>query len=254
MTLQQIPVGDAAYLLGLWREGRDEQGGISALEQPLPVDEQVVSRLNSACEAVVALKRAHEGTGLTSAKFDGEAAVTFHRNLAPLPASVEGNYGFWRWVALAKFYEVIEWRHPREGGAHPQNYGVGRIVAPESTGELASATSQRSNIYPWRLWMRGSLVYEPDERDPYALARRGTVDFWESGLIRVRYSSCRPLARAFVRYQWPDDSGNGRLSLDGTRTLYKRLRRLQATMAFELLDDDEAYALLEDLGDALERA
>ena len=33
--------------------------------------------------------------------------------------------------------------------------------------------------------------------------------------------------------------------------LYKRLQRLQATMAFELLDDDEAYSLIEDLGSTL---
>lgn len=234
MSYKTISANDAQELLQLWQARREMP--IEEFEYPQGDGDSAVN------DAIASLKRLHEQSASRSdwAAFDGEAAVAFHQAVAPLPPSIEGNPGFWRWVAL-QLFNVIEWRHARPEGAHPHNYGLG---------------SRMSN-YPIRLWLRAALSYDDQSTDPYELTRRGAVDFWESGIIRPRYSSCRPLVRSFVRYQYPELSSRGTLHLthsNGIRSLYKRLKRLHATMALELLNDDDAHSLVDELGSGLQRA
>ena len=108
--------------------------------------------------------------------------------------------------------------------------------------------------YPLRLWLRASLSYDEQADDPYELTRKGTIDFWESGILRPRYSSCRTLVKGFIRYQYPDNAPRGYLhptDPQGVRMLYKRIKRMHTTLALELLDEEEAYELLKDLGSDL---
>ena len=57
------------------------------------------------------------------------------------------------------------------------------------------------------------------------------------------------LARLMTRFQYPDrDSGKGTLHLThqhGVRMLYKRLKRMHSTVAFEYLKDSELLDMLE---------
>ena len=237
MAFKGISANDAHYLLSRWQAGEEE--ALDAYEVALDnVDSAASEKTGHAIRDVKDLYEQSRDSN-DRAGFDREAAVAFHSAIAPLPPSIEGDPGFWRWVALQMFH-VIEWRHSRPDGAHPHNYGLG----------------SRTSNYPRRLWFRAALSYD-EAADPYELVRRGPVDFWESGIIRPRYSSCRALVRAFVRWQYPEPSSMGSLHLthaDGIRLLYKQLKRLHSTMALELLDDNEAYSLLDDLGSDLRRA
>lgn len=165
-------------------------------------------------------------------QFDSYACGPIHRILA-LPPNLAASDGFWRWLAVEKFEEVVEARHTTQNGpAHLGNYGI-------------DARVERNRIA--LLWFRADLLYQADVDDPYHLASRPLhTDFVESGLIRPRYGWCRILARAMVRFQYRDP-GSNRVYLhnDGIRELYKRLRRLHTTTAFEFLPEEELVSILE---------
>ena len=167
--------------------------------------------------------------------FDKTACKILHQELDITP-NLAASDGFWRWLAVEKFYDVVEARHSRRTPvARLMNFGID-----------GPPTSNRLRI----LWLRADIVYDAFEEDPYHLATRlSPTDFWESGIIRHRYGWSRNLARLMTRFQYPDpDSGVGRLHLtneNGIRMLYKRLKRMHSTTAFECLEDSELLDILE---------
>ncbi len=236
-----LSAGDAHYLLSCWQHDQEEEADIYGRE--LSSISPAESVLDEAIDAIDALRSADSYKRLRNlASFDCEAAVLLHYKVQELPPAIESNTEFWYWLAIFKFFEIIEWRHARKDeGAHPNNYGLG----------------SRMGNYPLRLWLRASLSYDENAGDPYALTRKGTIDFWESGILRPRYSSCRALVKSFIRYQYPDNAPRGYLhptDPQGVRMLYKRIKRMHTTLALELLDENETYELLEDLGADLMRA
>ena len=186
------------------------------------------------------------GKPIDAFEFDKYACVILHRTLV-LPAHLAASDGFWRWLAVEKFAELIEARHAyRDNPARLRNYGID-----------ARSDSNRITI----LWLRADILYDVDADDPYRIASRPMhADFVESGIIRPRYAWCRNLARAFVRFQYRDPcSRKPFLSIanndpNGVRMLYKRLRRLHSTTAFEFLNDDEMDKILHDSSRKLNRA
>ncbi len=177
-------------------------------------------------------------------KFDRAACRIIHQQLN-LPLNLAAVDGFWRWLAVDKFYEIIESGHNRTS----EHAGLGNF------GIDSSADYGRLKI----LWLRADIVYDAEHDDPYHLSDRlSPTDFWESGIIRHQYGWAPNLARALVSFQYPDpDSGKGILHLtheNGIRTLYKRLRQMHTTVAFEYLDDTQLADLLARLSDRLERA
>ena len=237
MDFKAISANDAQRLLRLW-----QTESIEKYEYAVgPANARAAASVGNAIKVLRDLHGRSQGRSDWAA-FDGEAAVAFHSAIGSLPSAIEKDRGFWIWTAL-QLFNVIEWRHARPEGAHRYNYGLGA----------------RTSNYPMRLWLRASSSYDDLAADPYELTRRGTVDFWESGIIRHRYSSCRALVRAFVRYQYPAPSGRARLHPthpDGLRSLYRILRREYAKdkIAIRSLDDAGAYALLHRLGSQLRPA
>ena len=167
--------------------------------------------------------------------FDRTACKILHQELNLSP-SLAASDGFWRWLAVERFCDVIEARHSRRSSvARLMNFGID-----------GPPTSNRLRI----LWLRADIVHDVGKEDPYHLATRlSPTDFWESGIIRHRYGWSRNLARLLTRFQYPDpDSGRGTLHLtheNGIRMLYKRLKRMHSTIAFEYLDDSELLEILE---------
>lgn len=162
-------------------------------------------------------------------EFDSKACVLIHSTLN-LPPELSASGDLWRWLAIAKFSDLIEWRHGEGGEAREANFGGGSFW---------------DNLLT-RLWIRADVVFDPVRSNPYELARLGGGDFWRSHLIRIRYGSCRTLARTFVIRSYPHPAEPRKSSMTGkqVRELAKRLRRLQATVAFELLDESSADALI----------
>ena len=174
--------------------------------------------------------------------FDSSACVVVHRTLG-LPSNLIAADGFWRWLAVEKFRDIIEAR-TRNDVAHPRNYGID-----------ASVTDNRIAI----LWFRANMVYDADAVDPYHLAKQPAhTDFWESGIIRHRYAWSPSLARALLRFQYREaTSGQAYLHsthADGIRELYKRLRRLHSTISFEYLSDEVIREILVEKSVGLQRA
>ena len=166
--------------------------------------------------------------------FDRAACKILHQELRISP-NLAASDDFWRWLAVERFSEVIEARHSRRSSfAGVMIFG---IDGPPS--------SNRIRI----LWLRADIVYDAGDEDPYHLATRlSPTDFWESGIIRHRYGWSRNLAKIMTRFQYPDpDSGKGILHLtheNGIRMLYKRLKRMHSTIAFEYLKDSELLDIL----------
>lgn len=178
---------------------------------------------------------ADERSDVNDQLFDRAACKIVHQELNISP-NLAASDGFWRWLAVERFCDVIEARHSRRSPvARLMNFGID-----------GPPTSNRLRI----LWLRADIVYDACNEDPYHLATRlSPTDFWESGIIRHRYGWSRNLARLMTQFQYPDpDSGMGRLHLthqNGIRMLYKRLKRMHSTIAFEYLEDSELVDILE---------
>ena len=177
------------------------------------------------------LSRAEGGT------FESRAAPIVHERLS-LDRVVGGDHGFWRWLtfvgANGDLLELVDWRFSdaNEGHSTAVNYGLGSIWE----GMFA------------RLWLRGEIGFEPDAKDQYSIAKRGDMDIWRSHVIRQEYGNCPNLARALVRYQYPDKKPESRtLKNPEIRELAKRLRVRDACFAFELLDKKQLVDIIDEI-------
>lgn len=241
--MEGVSAGEAELFYNRWCEGEDyapktheigwgsRQDGRLALEPLRKTVAELVSEVD-------------DGSVPGPNEFDAIAAGRIHASL-PLPGYIASNSDFWRFIAISEMWKLVEWRHgsPEERSVSRASIGLG----------------DRWETMPLRLWMRADLVYCADTADPYTLSRRGGMDFWMSGLIRVVHSSSRPLARALVRFQYPREGafrGNQyrpqTLNISAVRTLYKRLRHFHAFTAFGVLSDDDADELIESLAEDLQ--
>ncbi len=187
-------------------------------------------------------KLLRHGKRLDVNSFDKDASVILHREL-DLPPDLIAHDGFWRWLAVEKFSEIVEARAHGES-ARLRNFGIDATVTANTIAIL---------------WFRADMVYDAQSSDPYRLASRPAhTDFWESGIIRHRYAWSRNLARSLVRFQYRDDSSAQAFlhstDQNGIRELYKRLRRLHSTISFEYLSGEEVWAILEEKSTDLKRA
>jgi hypothetical protein len=172
--------------------------------------------------------------------FDAEAAVLIHETLTNLPDIVAGDQGFWAWLSLKFFWQVINWRMKSgDEAALPANF---------------SCTSRREGLIE-RLWFRAELG-RVNGYDPYQFVRSvKDTDFWMSGIVRRSYACNRAFATAFVRYQYPAPEGRLHATDEqGVRMLYKRLRRIYATVALDVLSESDAGSLIAELGSGLKLA
>ena len=202
------------------------------------------SRADLVAEQLISMKDEllRIGRRLDVNSFDKDACVILHREL-DLPSDLVVHDGFWRWLAVEKFPEIVGAR-ARGESALLRNYGVD-----------ASITANTIAI----LWFRAHMVYDAASTDPYHLARQPAhTDFWESGIIRHRYAWSPNLARSLVTFQYRDPSSEQAFLHSthqyGVRELYKRLRRLHSTISFEYLSGEEIWALLGEKSTDLTRA
>ena len=178
-------------------------------------------------------------------RFDAHSAEQLHVALT-IPDELSGDDAFWRYLALAKSWELADWRHGGEDGEAPAAAHLG--------------LGEKWWCLPRRLWLRAELSIDPDSADPYELTRRGGADFWMSGVIRHLYSGARPLVRSLIRFQYPEPGDfvgteyrPHTLTLSGIRELYTRLRHFHAFIGIGALDDLSATRLIESLAENLPR-
>lgn len=194
-----------------------------------------VTMVAAARRELFEIKDRHPDGRTPGKEFDAAASVALHRYLK-IPPAMAADADFWRWLAFAEFAEIVDWRHPGKSGlSKPENYGIGTIW----------------NNLMARLWFRSEIAYLDTASDPYVLARKGDVDLWRSHILRVNPGSCRNYVRALIRFQYPDGK-TARLAVDEIREFAKRVRRLQATVALELLSEDDAFSFVERLAAAVQ--
>lgn len=170
-------------------------------------------------------------------RFEALAAPLVHSQLG-LDPSTATSREFWLWLTFGSpdggCADIVDWRFGSHHDIGPENYGI------VSRGQL------REGLFA-RLWLRGEIGYDPDSQDPYSLARRGDMDIWRSHVIREEYGRVRPLAAALIRYQCPDEAPDSRrLTNKVLRELAKRLRILDATIAYETLGSDELARIIDE--------
>lgn len=163
-------------------------------------------------------------------KFEAEACVLIHENLAG-NNDVYSDLDFWTFLSVVEFPDIVEWRHGVDGHhANIANYGIGN----------------RTENLVYRMWLRAELVALPAAEGKYDLAKRGDIDLWRSHMLRQNYANCRKLARALVRFQYPDaNPQKPTLKIEKIRELAKRLRRIYANVVFSFLDEARIASLIE---------
>lgn len=163
--------------------------------------------------------------------FEREAASLVHERLGLHPI-VAGDAGFWRWLTFSadgELAELVDWRYPSQdaGHARDQYFGFGQM---------------KEGMYAY-LWLCAQAVFDTTLEDPYELSRRGDVDIWQSHIVRIDFGSVPQLARAFIRFVFPDKETQF-LRREQYRQLAKEITRRNASMAFELLNDSESLELI----------
>lgn len=165
-------------------------------------------------------------------RLEADASVIVHSALRGYEEAITMDLDFWTYVAFAFFEPFISWRYNlRDGsieGSVIENFGG----------------KKKENLM-FRLWCRAELVFDPNSSDQYYIARRGSIDFWRSHVLRPLYANVRNFTRCFVLFQYPDPKKDGRLKIIQIRELAKRLSRLRSNVVLEILDDTEIGKLLE---------
>lgn len=171
-----------------------------------------------------------EDPSLTTDKepFEGEVAVAVFDFLHSLPVEVLDDPGFWRFLAVSRFWWFIRWR---ESG-------------PIESGNVGTYTDGRRNTeqIPLRLYLRVKAVADAGSPD-LAKDLEWCTDFWRSHVIRVRTGAAPALAAQFAAQQ----KGPGRLKTDPLRDYARRLNRLWTNVHFGLYGQEQAKAVIEEL-------
>ena len=228
-----LPNQSAERLLALEGDELDAAVAGAAIQkgQGGPLDTRVVDRL---VEALEDLRTSLGQLGGKKSKrwdeFEVPAAIIVHRAMLGTGPDVQGDPDFWRWLAVTKLRDVVNWRYVATEGMHAPlaNFGIGNNL---------------ENLV-YRLWLRGDIGYTPGAEDPYELARVGGRDFWRSHVFRQGYGNCRPLVHALLRLQSDNIPGYPRLTDGEVRELAKLLARLRTNVYYEVLSADDARDLV----------
>lgn len=232
MPYPSIRVAEARRYILAKRSGAEDQGPTVRIKPEgaeVPWDE-VVARV----AVVFAELRAEIGDigkgSRSGARFEAVAARRVH-GIMPENHPALADPEFWTWLVVLHFIDTVEWRYANPQRASDlKNYGIG--------------SASENLIY--RLWLRGELAFDETAADPYHLVELGDVDFWRSHLFRQSYANARRFARAFLRFQFPEElAGRPRLGIEAVRELAKRLRRLRTNLFVELMDEAAAMRVIE---------
>jgi hypothetical protein len=193
------------------------------------LDTAFVGSLRSGLESLQD-KFGNKRTDKENSAFEGQAAVLVHKAIPNEPLML-ADFDFWGWLAVVHLPHVVEWRYGSpENGSDLKNYGIGA----------------RGENFLYRLWLRAEISLDEGKAQRYHLTLRGQVDFWRSHIFRQGYASVPAMAKALIRFQYPEElNGQPRLKIAEIRALAPRMKRLRANLMYEFLDDAGCLRLLE---------
>ena len=199
--------------------------------------------LNQCCDLALTAR----DSSWSAAEFDGHCARLVHSTLG-LPSMVAGDPDFWRWLTFSQGghgADVVDLRYGGDRGkpswtvhdepARPVYYGLEDL----KKGMFA------------KLWICANTMFIGDSTDQYDGIEYQDVDLWDSHVIDVNFGSSAVMGRAFVKVvrdrSLPRGEASDSAAPVGFRDLAKEIRRRQATIVFEMFDDQTARQWVEDL-------
>lgn len=150
--------------------------------------------------------------------FEISACRPFRDFINTLPVEVMMDPGYWTYLSLEHFLEVITWRHP--GNSDPGNFGVVPTRLHESL--------------LGRLYLRADLVHGTN------LVEIEGQDLWRSHILRVKIGNSPAMTSAFLTSV--ERKG---LELAVFRDLAKRLTALRSNVCYEVINDSEAALIVD---------
>lgn len=195
--------------------------------------------------AIAQLRRTN--TALEGDSFEAAAAPVVFDELHKLPTQALVDPGFWRYVALVHFFDVVIWRHSEQGskkslpGGHPRNFGIG-------------SSTDFDRCLPFRIFIRGAISFRNTQEGGRSLAGLGDVDKWASHIMRQKYA---------CHVEMVDAQFDGFLQMEGhgakkkdqyLRRLPKRLAEVRSNVVLEVLNREECEDLVTEEVQDLRRA
>lgn len=161
--------------------------------------------------------------------FEGALAVAIFGILDELPVEVLDDPGFWRFLAMSRFWWFVEWREHE----------------PLQRGNVLTYVDGRRNTetIPLRLYLRAKAVANGSNLQ-LASELKQCTDFWRSHVTRVRTGSAPNLSAALAKMQKDKVS---RLTTNDLRAFARRVNRLWTNVQLAMYDEKQAAAVLSEL-------
>ena len=158
---------------------------------------------------------------------EGLAAAKLYPALEALDVPTLDDPGFWRYLALAYFWDFIRWRQPKPfaNGTHMQ---------------VLDNRNSRDTVLT-RMYLRVASVGGLEHVE-YAQRLERATDFWQSHVFNVRTASAPALVRAMVNRQETDH-----LVTKPLRRFAKRVNGTWTNVLLNLYDDEDAADLVGEL-------
>lgn len=160
-----------------------------------------------------------------------------HNRLSKI-ASVSqlSNLAFWRWLSnmalSGAFWKFIAWRYEDKKQI---NWGI-------------TSPSQAIEVYFYRAWLRGHMMYDASLSDPYKYAKKGNSDIWRSHILRQDFGKDREFVKAFLDTVIDEQTDKVKISSNKLRSvLIPALRAWTASATFSNLSYQECKDLIEQL-------
>ena len=170
----------------------------------------------------------------TTTLIDGAIVEPIHRHLSEHATLRQlSNNGFWRWlsnVALGgKFWDFIMWRF---NSRNHDNWSItNKDVLIEG--------------YLSRSWLRGQLMFDEDDPDPYKYAKRASTELWRSQILRQDFGKDIEFVKAFIDVVY-DEENKPKISTEPLRKkLIPAIRAWSSSASFINLSYEESRDLLE---------
>lgn len=162
---------------------------------------------------------------------EGALAVILFEGLRYLPRAVLTDRGFWRFLAVYWLFDFVQWR---DG----ENCAMPSFGAQAGSGALWDCV-------PLRMFDRALIAARGADAvgstDAGWGARVAGTDLWRSHILRVLIGNAPTVVHRML-----EDVDGKKLPTGRLRSFAKNLQRTRANVMFELLDADDARALVDE--------
>lgn len=163
-------------------------------------------------------------------RFEGSASGRLHALVSDLPIAVLDDPGFWAYLTLVHFWGFVTWREASAFASNDPGRYL-RYIDGRSTTECVLT----------RMALRARICAIGADCSLASAIPFG-ADFWRSHVLRVAVSGAPAIARAYARQQ-----AENRMATEELREFARTLNRVTTNIVPQLLDDDDALALVNEL-------